>query len=144
MFWPVAVQKDGSVSLRKSPPGDFFIIMKKQYRVTDNRDFQKIIGNKKYVASRSYVIYYRQGTMDHARFGISVSKKLGNAVFRNLYKRQVRMMLQQTAAFSHPMDLIIILRKGYCARDFAENKKDLENLLKKVKMNNDTISKEHI
>ena len=73
--------------------------MKKEFRVRKNEDFSRIIKKKQSMANRSFIIYYLKNDLDHARIGISVSKKLGKAVIRNKIKRQVRMMLQQTINF---------------------------------------------
>ena len=65
----------------------------------------------------------------------SLPKKIGHAVDRNLYKRQVRMMCQDLVDFSScPMDGVIILRFGYKDLDYAANKNSLEKLLYKAKM----------
>lgn len=104
--------------------------MKKENRVKKAEEFQKIIHTGKKRVSRQYVFYYRPCSLDHGRIGISVSKKLGHAVDRNLYKRQVRMMCQELIDFnSFKYDGVIILRNSYTKSDYATNKKHLEKLL---------------
>ena len=66
--------------------------MKKEYRIKKNEEFQKIIRQKKSIVHSKFVIYFRKND-EHLRIGISVSKKLGNAVVRNKIKRQIRMMI---------------------------------------------------
>ena len=75
--------------------------MKKENRIKKSQEFQKIIhtGNKQ--VNKSFVFYYVSKTAEHGRIGISVSKKLGHAVDRNLYKRQVRMMCQEIFSFEN-------------------------------------------
>ena len=107
--------------------------MKKRYRVKRNEEFQDIIGNGKSVASRGFVVYYKPATcLTNDRVGISVGKKLGNAVERNKVKRQVREMVKDVTDFSKGLDTIIIVRKGYSERSFEENKIDLLKLYEKV------------
>ena len=60
--------------------------MKKEFRVRKNEDFSRIIKKKQSMANRSFIIYYLKNDLDHARIGISVSKKLGKAVIRNKIK----------------------------------------------------------
>lgn len=69
----------------------------------------------------------------HGRVGISVSKKLGNAVTRNKIKRQLRMMIQECFHFDEEVDYIVIVRKNFLNHTYIENKKELEYLYKKVK-----------
>jgi ribonuclease P protein component len=108
--------------------------MRKLNRVNRNEDFQKIISQKQYITSKNFVVYYQKSLTDHFRVGISVGKKLGNAVIRNKIKRQLRMMLSKLVDLSVPVDLIIIVRKPYLDKEYTDNRKDLLQLLKKVKM----------
>ena len=77
-------------------------------------------------------LYYLKNDLDHARIGISVSKKLGKAVIRNKIKRQVRMMLQQTINFDDNYDYIVIIRNKYLDLDFNSNLNELKYLYKKI------------
>jgi ribonuclease P protein component len=107
--------------------------MQKQYRVRKNEEFSKIISEKHSVASAGFVVYFSDRKEEHARVGISVSKKLGDAVERNRIKRQVREMVKAVTDFETcGKDLIIIVRKPYLERPFSENKKDLETAIKKA------------
>lgn len=115
----------------------FFINpMKKLYRVKKNEDFQKILNRRKFFTCASFALYVKErpANTGNARIGISVSKKLGNAVVRNKIKRQVRMMCQEIYSFSENYDSIVLVRQGFLKLDFHANKKELENLVKKVKM----------
>ena len=67
--------------------------MKKQYRIRKNREFSSIIEKKHSVASNSFVVYFDTKKETYSRVGISVSKKLGDAVTRNKIKRQIRMIV---------------------------------------------------
>ena len=67
--------------------------MKKKDIVKSKIDFNKIIKTGKSVSNNCFVIYYTDNNIDHSRYGISVGTKLGNAVFRNKYKRKIRMII---------------------------------------------------
>lgn len=105
--------------------------MKKKYRIKKNEDFQTIIRQKKSKANRKFVIYYKDNN-EHLKVGISVSKKLGNAVVRNKIKRQVRMMVQQVFDKEQKRDYIIIVRHQYLLSDFHENQYELQYLYNKI------------
>ena len=105
--------------------------MKKEYRVKKNEEFSRIIKKRQSLANHSFIIYYLKNDLDHSRIGISVSKKLGNAVIRNKIKRQVRMMVQQTVNFKDNYDYIVIVRNKYLDLDFSSNLKELGYLYKK-------------
>ena len=109
--------------------------MKKAYRIRKNEEFASLISKRSTRSSQGYVIYFDARKEDNARVGISVSKKLGNAVMRNKIKRQVRQMIGQVINLDEAIyDYIIIVRKPYLDRPFIENKKDLEKTLKACKI----------
>lgn len=105
--------------------------MKKEYRVKRNEDFQAIIKDKKSFANREFVIYLKKND-SHLRVGISVSKKLGNAVVRNKTKRQVRMMVQEVFDKDKKMDFIVIVRNKFLTNSYEYNKKSLKYLYDKI------------
>ena len=103
--------------------------MKKEFRVKRNEDFSKIIARKKSFANSCFIIYKDENQMGHGRVGISVSKKLGNAVTRNKIKRQLRMMIQECFHFDEEVDYIVIVRKRFLDNTYIENKKEVRKNL---------------
>ena len=70
--------------------------------------------------------YFQKRKLDHARVGISVGKKLGNAVCRNKVKRQLRSIVDDIFTFEEGYDLIIIVRPAYANKSFEENKNEMK------------------
>jgi len=107
--------------------------MKKAYRITANEDFQRIINKARFLSNGSFALYFCPRSLpQHARVGISVSKKRGNAVVRNRIKRQVRAMADADVDFAGAYDLVIIVRARYADHDYADNNKALKDILEKV------------
>ncbi len=107
--------------------------MKKKNRVRKSEEFQDLIHKGKKILNRSFVFYYLPKAEKENRIGITLSKKMGNAVVRNKIKRQVRMMCQDVFDFdSYPYDVILIIRYGYVDQTFESNKKALEKLAVKA------------
>ena len=106
--------------------------MKKAYRVCKNYEFSSIIQQHTFVKSSSFVVYYVDRKEDQARVGISVGKKLGNAVKRNKIKRQVRSMIDEIYDFNESYDTILIIRPHYLRFSYTENKKQLYDLKRRI------------
>lgn len=105
--------------------------MKKSYRIKKEAEFQTIMQLKNTFANRNFVIYLRSVEQEHFRVGLSVGKKVGNAVTRNYVKRVIRDNLQQLEPQINPhVDLIIIARPNIIKLSAKEVKKNLEHVFK--------------
>lgn len=98
-----------------------------------NYEFSSIISKKKRLSGPSFLLYFQPKAKERARLGLSVSKKLGNAVERNRIKRQVRSMVDQVFDFNGDVDCILIVKQGYKQNSFEENKLQLASLLERRK-----------
>ena len=104
--------------------------MKKKLIVRSSKDFEDIITNGNHKKNSSFIIHSKDNNLSYDRYGISVSKKLGNAVFRNKYKRKIRSIIDIYKKNCFKMkDYIIILRKGALNKSFQDLKKELIDLL---------------
>lgn len=109
--------------------------MNKKQRIKKNEDFQLVFKKGKSFANRQFVVYMmpRQEN-DTFRIGLSVSKKLGNAVKRNQIKRYIRhSMITFSNDLKTHMDYVIIARNPAATLDFHETKKSLTHVLRIAK-----------
>ena len=108
--------------------------MKKYDIIKNNREFDDIISNGKSIMNGDFVIYYRLNLKNHNRFGISVGKKIGNAVVRNYYKRIIRNICDiNKKLYSKEKDYIIIVRKGCLEKSFKKIDESFKYLINKIK-----------
>ena len=106
--------------------------MKKRNIVKTKRDFNNIINNGICIKNKYYVIYFLNNNKNYDNFGISVGKKIGNAVIRNKYKRKIRSIIDvYRKDFINGRDYIIILRSSALSISFQEMKESLILLLRK-------------
>ncbi|MFJ7972894.1 ribonuclease P protein component [Psychrobacillus sp. NPDC096389] len=109
--------------------------MNKRQRIKRNAEFQEIFKKGKSFANRQFVVYCLTKEEDYYRVGLSVSKKVGNAVVRNRIKRYIRQtFLEIHDQVYSKMDYIIIARNPAAKLDFHETKKSLEHVLKIAKV----------
>lgn len=99
--------------------------MKKVYRLTKNEDFTKVMNFNRLKRSNSYLVFVKPNDINHVRYGISTSKKLGNAVTRVKIRRQVRAYIAEFNKYDIKYDIVIIVKKGYLLKDNLYNKVEL-------------------
>lgn len=106
--------------------------MKKAYRVKTEKDFQRVFRQGKSFANKKFVVYAIDKPENaHFRVGISVGKKVGNAVERNRVKRMIRAaVFDLRESLSSHKDFIIIARPVIKGLPMEELKKNLIHVLK--------------
>jgi ribonuclease P protein component len=106
--------------------------MRKEFRIKKNKEFQEIFKKGKSVANRQFVIYtLNKPGQTHFRIGLSVSKKIGNAVMRNRIKRYIRQVFHELDDQIHnETDFIVIARKPTAEMDYHEVKQSLTHVLR--------------
>lgn len=108
--------------------------MRKLYIVQRHDEFDSIINNCPSKKNNSFVIYYKDNDYKYDRYGISVGKKIGNAVERNLYKRKIRAIIDNYKKnYVNQKDYIIILRRSAKDKSFQELESDFNNLMHKIR-----------
>ncbi|MCM3398069.1 ribonuclease P protein component [Oceanobacillus profundus] len=112
--------------------------MKKAFRIKKNEEFQYLFKHGKSFANRQLVIYYvKKIDQEHFRIGLSVGKKIGNAVTRNRIKRFLRQAFQDLEGnIENSYDIVIIARNPTKDMGLEEVKKSLTHLLYKERLLN--------
>lgn len=108
--------------------------MKKAYRIKKEKEFQLVFQKGASFANRQLVIYYlKKDHQQHFRIGLSVSKKIGNAVTRNKVKRYIRQaFIDLENVIKDNYDIIIIARNPVKEMNYHEIKKSVQHLLYKT------------
>ncbi|MRN07804.1 ribonuclease P protein component [Lactobacillus sp. 0.1XD8-4] len=108
--------------------------MRKSYRVKKESEFQRVFETHNSVANHKFVVYQMEKPgQKHFRVGISVGKKIGNAVHRNWVKRRIRQtLLEIKPQLRSDVDFLVIARSAADGLSMAETKKNLVHVLKRA------------
>ena len=105
--------------------------MKKINTIKNSRDFDRIIKNNKPYKYKDYIIFIERNTNDVYKFGLSVGKKVGNAVNRNLIKRRLKSIIDKKD-YQNNFNCIIIVGKGINEKSFKDMEDNLLFALKNL------------
>jgi ribonuclease P protein component len=105
--------------------------MKGEEHLNKPEQFTLVYKNGCSQADRLLVIKALQNRLEFSRYGISVSKRVGQAVVRNRIKRRIREILRLRLLDSG-WDIIIIARSPAAGSDFHQLEKSLCGLLSRA------------
>ena len=85
-------------------------------------DFRKVYKHGKSFANRNLVMYILDNKSDSTRVGISVSKKVGNAINRNKIRRRIKesYRLNIDANVKYGYDIVFIARVAIKEADYKD------------------------
>lgn len=102
-------------------------------RVRSRADYLKIQRSGRKFGGRYLIILSMNNNLNASRFGITVSRKTGNAVTRNQIKRRIRELQRlnrnNTIAGS---DIVVIATRKAAAATFEEMQTEYKDLMKKA------------
>lgn len=100
-------------------------------RLRKRADFLRLSHEGRKVHQAHFLLLYRHRSDGSFRIGITVSRKVGNAVTRNRVKRLVREVCRQFVSVT-PADYSIIARKGAGMLGINEIRVELEKAFGQV------------
>jgi len=110
--------------------------MKGEIYLTKPQQFAMVHGQGKTWASGPVVMKALPNDLSISRFGLSVSKHVGNAVTRNRIKRRLREILRKVR-LAPGWDIVIIARPSISDIAYGNVQKTIEHLLLKAALIND-------
>jgi ribonuclease P protein component len=110
--------------------------VQKNYRLAKREDFNKVYRFGQSAANRQFVVYYKpQPDVEHFKLGISVSKKIGNAVVRNRMRRVIKEIVRHLASrIKYQVQIIIIVRNPAVTMNYQSLEKSIIHIMKKVQL----------
>jgi len=102
-----------------------------------HRDFNRVCSRVPADRTQSYRLYAEPAPVDccpagGARLGLSVSRRVGNAVIRNLVRRRLKAAFRASAGLAAGADVIIVARPGIERLTFGALCRQLERSLRRA------------
>ncbi len=82
----------------------------KRLRLLQRSEFERVFAARNSARDSNFTIYGKGNDAGHARLGVTVSRRVGNAVMRNQWKRLVREAFRLTQHALPAMDLVCVAR----------------------------------
>lgn len=106
-------------------------IVKQFETLKSSRDFTTVYKKGKSLANRYLVMYIKKNDREKNRFGISVSKKVGNSVIRHRVTRLIRESVRlHDEKIEQGYDIILIARPTSKGKGFADVESAFLHLVK--------------
>ena len=106
-------------------------MLPRKHRLTRSSDFQRVRSQGRSWSDRLLVLSRAPNDQEVARFGFSVSRRIGGAVVRN----RTRRLMRETVRLQHDLvapgwDIVFIARKGIIGVDYAAVEGSVTRLLR--------------
>jgi len=112
--------------------------MKKKYRLLKSEDFKAVLeAHRRAGRTEALTVFFQPNALPHARIGISVSTKVGDAVVRSRVRRQIRAMIDPAGILLRSVDVVILVHPAFLQKTFQENEKTLVSLLNRCVLPNE-------
>ncbi len=108
----------------------------KSVRILKRPDFIKLSANARKWITPNFIILLGEPAESFSRLGVTVSKKVGNAVARNRVKRLIRNFYRNNRQKFPISDYNIIARSGAVCLSYAAVCQELANALNRIGQRN--------
>ncbi|MDG1512287.1 MAG: ribonuclease P protein component [Mariniblastus sp.] len=104
----------------------------KSVRLRRQAEFDRVYGDNVFAADNVLVIKGVRNGLSASRLGLSVSRKVGNAVVRNRWKRRIREAFRQHRTnLPAGIDFVVRPKRG-AACDYAAIERSIPRLLQRI------------
>ncbi|MDC1142460.1 ribonuclease P protein component [Planctomycetota bacterium] len=108
--------------------------LRKAERLLKRAEFQRVFETRLSTGNKLLVLHTRKNDLGHPRLGLVVSKKFGNAVARNQFKRRIREFFRHQKQAIGGRDLVVLpsKRSESSSAGFEDLQKAFQKLVQKL------------
>ncbi len=99
--------------------------LKKCHKILKREEYLNIGAEGKKIRSNHFIVLYKEKGVGTCRAGITASKKVGNAVYRNRVKRLIREFFRLNRENFCPADMVFIAGRNSCHLTYKELRDEL-------------------
>ena len=107
-------------------------MLSRENRLKKNKEFNFIYKKGKFINSSNFTLIYVDTYLKRPKFGISVSKKIGNSVMRSRTKRVlseiIRLIIDKLAVKNY----VVVLKPDFSKHTYSELETEFLKTLKKA------------
>ena len=108
-------------------------IFDKKLRLLKSYEFNNLRKNSAKVENKEFYLIFKENLFDHSRIGLTISKRIGNAVARNRIKRIIRDYFRRNRSIiSNNIDIIVIAKKYVAGKTNKEIFESLRKVFNKI------------
>lgn len=109
--------------------------MKKAYILKKKSEIDAVFKPRQAVRSEFFSIYFIEKDQEHFKYALSIGRKYGHAVERNLIKRRIRMIVSNNQQkIKKSMQFVIVIYPKSSTLSFQTIQTQIVNLLTKSKI----------
>jgi ribonuclease P protein component len=97
----------------------------------NQKEIKELFLKGRRIKGGDYLCIYRFNYLPYSKFGVSLKRKMGNAVVRNYEKRVIREIIRNARLLVPNMNVMII-KIAQTANSFTEKKKDIHGLFNHI------------
>ena len=86
--------------------------LRKQERLLRSAQFEAVFDARLSAGNKWLTLHWRDNGLGHPRLGLVVSRKFGNAVARNRFKRRIREFFRRNKSMADSLDLVVLPARG--------------------------------
>lgn len=104
----------------------------KAVRLRKHAQYCRVQSKGRRVGGKFLLFIFSPSSLVHARFGLTVSKRVGKAVIRNKVKRRLREILRHHKNVLCGLDVVVIAKNNAASASFVSLKQDVTELLERI------------